>query len=524
MIRPVRPFWKPRKIRLRGFFLDSSEVTTVGGEIEAGDVIKRLSPAEWEGQKVSFDFRRGTHGSALVVGCYELEDFGVWTMTSSPLVIFPMTVSGEFVLSIEARAFNTNVGREITFGFGDCTQTARFEDVPTTVDLLFSVTTPTQVLSISGIDAKSDPNADDPRSLGVGLSRFSFRRLPDMGRAGADVPTEVNLSDGQSDPGHLAGFHPCEPWGAWTAQDLASVGTPRFEPGKVAVHIEYMSHPANAGRNLALRMADATVTLPISDGWEVVDTELTPTMAGHVVELSGWLSARNAGTGDPRKLGIGIRQLTVRQLEVNTPPEPGEPSSDSHLTSRGRPRLSKSLSIRRKVFLTDISNVSDDSVGIDVISAFLWAFKDDENSMLFVVSSARRTTEDIANVLFLLSRVGEIKCRVIVVPIEESGKIPSQVLRAADVFLVTTPDHITTGFARDGIRKGRRAVLSLPKTEEALTRRPKTVYVPMLMRPEKIYAERFGYRRGLINAMDWGRLATAIRGEGERLDRRGRVR
>ena len=508
------------QVRLDGLFLDSASVEISGTSVRADDMIDRMSPVPWDGESVVLDLKRGTNGSALVVGCYELEDFGVWTMASNPFVILPMALVGKFVLRIEARAFGQNVERNVTFTIGDCSRTARFPEQPRTVELLFEVGVPAHVLQVSGIDASSDPTSDDPRSLGIGLSSLTFEAIESAGAAAPSSDHVVDTTNNRTEGNELVGFHPAESWGSWTSDDMAWVNVPQVSPGRISIDIGFMSHARNIGREIVVECGGARSSIPIVEGWNSGVIELTPNESTGTIQLSGWLTERDESTQDPRRLGIGVGKFEVRQIALRprwksllgrgTRPTVGE--------NRSRPRKAVSLVGTTKTFAVRIPNGSDHSVGMDIVSGFLWAFRHDKEAILFMVTGMDRATEDMADVLYLLSRVGDAECRVVVVPSETGDGIPKDIADAATVFICTDAGQLASGFASVEARRGRPAIVSLPSAQIPVSEDPSVSVVPMMRRPARIHAARFGHRRQLVDTLDWGRLAATMRDEGRRID------
>ena len=137
----------------------------------------------WDGRAVDWGFssKASTSGQYLV-GFYGEEDWGSWSKTARPSVVFPWSLSGPVEVSIELVGYGTNQGRTICVHMGNETAELVLQSELQVHRLLFSPTEAVNNLYFTGLSAVPEPGARDHRTLGLGLSRMSVRRPGDEER------------------------------------------------------------------------------------------------------------------------------------------------------------------------------------------------------------------------------------------------------------------------------------------------------------------------------------------------------
>ena len=485
-----------------------------GDSINADELIARMSPPHWEDQPFGCDLRRGAQGAAIAVGFYEFEDFGVWSRVSKPYLIVDRVLSGEFILTIKARAFGNNIGRSLGITVGDCTRRIVLDEVPRVLELRFDVRTDSHVVRFDDVIARSDPANDDPRSLGIGVTSLDFRRPV---RHSDLEPGETRLlgAGAGTAPGVLVGFHPAEDWGSWTSQDESWVEVPKLHPGSLRLELEYRSHSASEGRNLTVECGGSSVELPVGDRWESHEVTLHPLEVSRSIKLTGWRTLPVENSGDPRALGIGVSRMAVAQIEKRR----GAGSVRARLTSlrhSRRPAVPRvvRVGIPATSFVVSIDGEANDQSNSDIISAFVYAFRNNPDALLFVISPEATVSNVFSDVLYLLSRVGTYSCRVIVLPRTGDDLVPGRVLDVVDVFVRAASVEPTSSDFEKVLARG--LLLLTPKNlmPEWWPAGHRTVVVPTTKRPYRIPGERFGYRRNLVEVVEWDELVNAMSAAG----------
>lgn len=485
-----------------------------GDSINADELIKRMSPPRWDDNSFDCDFRRGAEGVAIAVGFYEFEEFGVWSRVSKPYLIIDRMLSGEFVLTVEARAFGKNIGRELAITIGDCTRPIVLDETPTVLGLLFDVHAESNVIKFDGVTALSDPANDDPRSLGIGLTILNFRRLVKQDRV---APGESMVIGIQGDAANdiLVGFHPAESWGAWTAQGDAWIVVPPLQPGTVGVEVEYRSHSANEDSLVRVDCGGSTVYLPTGDRWERQIFELRPTIESQVIHLAGLRCTQLMDSEDPRALGIGVRHLALTQIGMSdTRSLTTDPDATTDVVPDVREMTQVSVEVPKKSFVVAIDGEANDESNSDIISAFVYAHRHHANALLFVISPESTISNVFSDVLYLLSRVGSYACRVIVIPRGNGEFIPKEILRVSRVFVLAATANPSAEDMADAM--SRRRIMLGPENllPVGARKRKRTVAIPVTLRPYRVPGERFGYRRNLVQVVEWDDLVRGMASAG----------
>ena len=171
--------------RIRKLSLTASIFDTEALDIDTESVTPRVAPAGgsgqrqplWSGHAVDWGFSSSSESSGqYLVGFYGEEDWGSWSKTARPSVIFPWGIVGEVELIIELAGYGANQGRAISIHIG-----AEVAQVILPAELqefhfAFTLTEPVNNLFFTGLTAEPSPGARDHRTLGLGLSRLRMQR------------------------------------------------------------------------------------------------------------------------------------------------------------------------------------------------------------------------------------------------------------------------------------------------------------------------------------------------------------
>lgn len=145
----------------------------------------------WDGRGVDWGFSSGSAASGqYLVGFYGEEDWGSWSKTARPSVIFPWGLSGEVEVSIELVGYGANQGQTVCVHMGSETAELVLQSELHTHRLSFAPSEAVNNLYFTGLSALPEPGARDHRTLGLGLSRLSLRR------PGAAEPSDQDASPG----------------------------------------------------------------------------------------------------------------------------------------------------------------------------------------------------------------------------------------------------------------------------------------------------------------------------------------
>lgn len=169
-----------RELRLTAAVIDSQalDISTesVTPRLYDGEAMEYQQPA-WSGHEVDWSFSSVSENSGqYLVGFYGEEDWGSWSKTARPSIIFPWSITGEIELSLELAGYGENRGRTIQVHIGGETVDVVLQPKLHTHELRFTLPRLANSIQFSGLNAMPAPGARDHRTLGVGLSRMILRR------------------------------------------------------------------------------------------------------------------------------------------------------------------------------------------------------------------------------------------------------------------------------------------------------------------------------------------------------------
>lgn len=177
----------------RTLTLCASVFDTEALDIDFESVTPRVADASgtaghlWDGHSVDWGFSSNSETSGqYLVGFYGEEDWGCWSKTARPSVIFPWSIVGEVELAIELVGYGANKGRTVSVHVGAWVTDIVLPAVLEEFQLSITLDKPVNNLYITGLSAEPEPGARDHRTLGLGLSRLAMHR---PGEAGVSVST-----------------------------------------------------------------------------------------------------------------------------------------------------------------------------------------------------------------------------------------------------------------------------------------------------------------------------------------------
>ncbi len=178
-----------RNLRLTASIFDSEaldiDTESVTPKMVTTDSAGNL-PALWDGRAVDWGFSSSSETSGqYLVGFYGEEDWGSWSKTARPSVIFPWSIVGEVEVAIELAGYGENRGQPVSVHLGNQVAEIILPNELQEVVLAFTLEEPVNNLYFAGLSAVPSPGARDHRTLGLGLSRLSMRRPQDSQQHGS---------------------------------------------------------------------------------------------------------------------------------------------------------------------------------------------------------------------------------------------------------------------------------------------------------------------------------------------------
>lgn len=253
----------------------------------------------------------------------------------------------------------------------------------------------------------------DSRTLDINSQRVL---LPDMVDTPGDggLPTFSGASvtmffnDGKASSNqYLIGFYPPETWGTWSRIDNPEIMLPFTLEGSISLEIEACAYGENIGRLITLCIGEDRHTLLLSEKPETLSIELQITSPQSRIRFENLVASPVPGARDHRTLGIGLKWLRVHGQNYEMHDSADTPSASQDAEAR--------LSLEGPVF-TSVFNPEDGRKNWpDMVTAFVWAFKDTENATLLLKMSHSKDALIVAPILSLMSQLHPFKCRIVVV-------------------------------------------------------------------------------------------------------------
>ena len=142
----------------------------------------------WQGKDIELNFTYTDQSISLLDGFFSAEHWGTWSRTSKPSIQIPFVINQPVNVTIEAIGFGANIDRDITVSLGKQTTTMKLTNSLQSSTLYFNLDEPTDRLSFSDLDLTPRPGAEDRRTLAIGISKVTIKRV-----SPADCPAPEDL-------------------------------------------------------------------------------------------------------------------------------------------------------------------------------------------------------------------------------------------------------------------------------------------------------------------------------------------
>jgi hypothetical protein len=238
----------------------------------------------------------------------------------------------------------------------------------------------------------------------------------------------------------------------------------------------------------------------------------------HLLRISGFTSNSTRSRPGTRSMGIGIHRL-----QVTLPPDGALVAARikkrqaiiSVLAPRQRtqntPRVVKTPSIETTGFTTVavFNETSNSNQWRDVVSAFLWTFRENPEATLVIQNSNVSGASFFSELMFLFFRVGEIKCRVIAVHTHDTYRDAPSLLAVADTYVHVDSSITLNNVAPHTDKHSTQFIISSP---DALQLEADNIArITPLRQPVKTPGHLHRVERELENVLDWVRLCDEMK-------------
>ena len=500
-------------------------VTLASDDFIAGNILQkeqeffnRLPSQQWNGQKCTFSETLGSPDALIALGFYELEEWGVWSRTDNPKLVLPFLVEGEVVIEIETVGFGPNLGRDVKMAIGDASTNITLSPHPQKSSHLFRITQPSRIIEFKDLIPARLDERDDPRTMALGVSKISIAAptLSDLGWDGE--PIFIDLAEKDDTQLDFLGFHSREPWGIWSEGNSCHVILPFSIHGDCEIQFFAQGFGRNIGAPISLSFGDTSATFVLEQEPKQFIFRFTTKRDAQILCISGLTPDTFDDQPGARTMGIGIHRL-----QITLPPGgelvPAQSEKQKTFASVRAPKRWRRLRAETEDILPlDVAGftcvaIFDESSNSnqwrDVVSAFLWTFRDQHDATLIIQNSNASLASFFSELMFLFFRVGEMKCHVIAIHTPFPHREALVLLRAADLYI-----HIDSSIDLEIVlsqtnRDKTRFIISSPENihvgEENL----------VLIKPHRRPIKTAGYlhrvERELEYALDWVRLSEEMK-------------
>jgi hypothetical protein len=482
--------------------------------------IDSLPTEEWDDRAThTFTEMLSSDDPLLALGFYELEEWGVWSRTDSPILVLPFFVSGQLELTITAMGYGLNIDREITVTVGDASAKILLTPNLRKTSIVLDIASPSRKVEFGDIMALTIDDINDPRTMGIGISHLSITSLSQDTEPWNGAPIFVDLANDEVDQLQFAGFYEREAWGIWSMTKECYIALPYSVHGLCEIQMFAQSFNQNSGRELCISLGDSEVRFVVEEEPKQYIFRFNPTQATNLLTISG-LAPESTPT-DPRTLGVGIHRL-----QITRPPE----AELVPVKKMKMPQIKKQPKIRRRVkqetyslkkhdevYSALFSDTSRNNEWRDVVSAFIWNFREDKNAVLIVKNSNTSAAFFFSELMFLFYRVGGMKCRILAIYSHDTQSDIDKIILASHAY-IHTDGSISAESGLDKIVNSEKISIVSAFDQDKFSNRA-TILIEPNRQPKKIRGSLFGIEKELEYILDWDRLANAVNAAHELLQR-----
>jgi glycosyltransferase involved in cell wall biosynthesis len=355
----------------------------------------------WDGDPR--EYRLADDDSSLVlIGFNEPEDWGVWSKSGHPWIILDRTISGPVELELSVIGYGPFVGKSLQLELGSATASVILSDAVTTHRLTLQADATSNFLTFRGVEKRAE-GMKDPRDIGFGISGIKIS-LPHGAAADPGAEVVVDLSD---DSLRAEGFHEVESAGGrWTFSSQCELSLPESVQGDIQVAVSLFHNLHNTGRDLLFRLGDQACEVKLEEGQGLIEFSMKGLPATDAIRIENIGYGDSGSDSDSRQLGLGVSSVTVTTLPTSQLSLP-----DEQPAARILPRLSRK---QKGVLYTTVLNPSDDRKNwTDIVTAFVYAFRDREDVSLLVKITNHDLPRFFEDIFTFFKQLHPFRCRLV---------------------------------------------------------------------------------------------------------------
>ncbi len=239
-----------------------------------------------------------------------------------------------------------------------------------------------------------------------------------------DAPIELSFTENDPDSIELLiGFYSAEDWGAWSRTGSPWIMLPHNVRGPVIIELELVAYGTNIDRELSVELGAEKVAITPSGIPQSFSFAFNPQTDADIIKFHNIDLTHAPGARDHRSLGIGMKSMSMRR------PDDYERASSavttgvikrlrSYITDKilgSRSTTDNQLKLQGIVYSTVMNPQDGRKNWEDMVTAFCWAFRDEENATLVLKMTHHNLTTFLGKLLLLYSQMSPFKCRVVAV-------------------------------------------------------------------------------------------------------------
>jgi hypothetical protein len=498
--------------------LDSNDFS--GGNLskKEQEFFDRLPTKPWDGRRCTFTEALDSPNALLALGFYELEEWGVWSRTENPKLVLPFLVHGEVFIEIETVGFGPNIGQEVHMSIGGTNASITLSPHLHTSSHLLHVTEPSRTIEFSNIIPSRLDEVDDPRTMAIGISKISIA-APSLSNATWDgTPTFIDLANPTHNQLDFVGFHSREPWGIWSEIDPCHIILPFSVHGDCEIQFFAQGFGKNIGATITITLGESSAQFELEQEPKQFIFRLKTNHPTHLLHISGLTPDTAETRPGARRMGIGIHRL-----QVTFPPEgalvPVDTKKRKTIMSALSPKQrqqkalheheSFAMGITGFTTIAIFNESSNSNQWRDVVSAFLWSFRENPSATLIIQNSNTSIASFFSELMFLFFRVGDIKCRVIAIHTLDPYRDTPMLLNFADLYVHVDSSVTLTNVTPHTNIDSTRFIIS--STDNLQLDAENIARITPLRQPIKTPGHLHRVERELENVLDWVRLCDEMK-------------
>ena len=483
----------------------------IGGNISRREqeFFDRLPTQQSDGGWCTYVEAQDSPSALIAPGFYELENWGVWSRTNNPKLVLPFLVEGEVFVKIDTLGIGPNVGREIRMSIGGVDAKITLSQQLQTSTHIFNITTPSRTIEFSDLLPTNLEELDDHRTLALGVLKISIA-APSLGSATWDGTTTffdlANSAQGQLD---FVGFHSPEPLIIRSETDPCHIILPFSVHGNCKIQFTARGYGKTNGTTATVSMGDCSAQFVLRQKPQQFTFRFKTKQPTQRIQISGLNLGTSNSHADTQRMGIGMHWLKIAVPRFGV--QVGAKAKKRKATMKTvtpRQLVEPYVEITGFTTVAIFNETSNSNHWKDVISAFLWAFREQPEATLIIQNSDVSVASFFSELMFLFYRVGGVKCRVIAIHTHDTNRDVPRLLDVADAYVHVDSSIDLSNVIPQMNMQTKQFIISSP--DDLRLEANNVVHFTPHRQPVRIPGSVHRVKRELEFVLDWKRLCEEM--------------